>query len=72
MDELARQKNASVSQIALAWLLTDPLITSSIIGANSMEQLKDNLGAVEICLTTAEKDALDKATTWKDENKEEG
>jgi len=71
MDELAKQKNASISQIALAWLLADPLITSPIIGANSLEQLKDNLGAVEIRLTGAEKAALDKATTWNNETEEE-
>jgi aryl-alcohol dehydrogenase-like predicted oxidoreductase len=67
MDELAKQKNASVSQVALAWLLADPLVTSPIIGANSLEQLKDNLGAAEIRLTIAEKAALDKLTAWQNE-----
>jgi aryl-alcohol dehydrogenase-like predicted oxidoreductase len=67
MDELAKQKNASVSQVALAWLLADPLVTSPIIGANSIEQLKDNLGAAEIRLTIAEKAALDKLTAWQNE-----
>ncbi len=67
MDVLAKEKNASVSQIALAWLLADPLITSPIIGANSLEQLKDNLGAVSVRLTPAEKAALDRATAWEGE-----
>jgi aryl-alcohol dehydrogenase-like predicted oxidoreductase len=71
MDELGKQKNASLSQIALAWLLADPVIISPIIGANSLEQLKDNLGAVEVHLTGAEKNALDKATTWNDEKEDE-
>jgi len=65
MDAMAKEKNASISQIALAWLLADPLVTSPIIGANSVEQLKDNLGAVEVLLTSAEKIALDKASDWK-------
>ncbi len=67
MDVLAKEKNATISQIALAWMLADPLITSPIIGANSVEQLKDNLGAVNVRLTPAEKSALDQATDWQSE-----
>lgn len=67
MDILAKEKNATISQIALAWMLADPLITSPIIGANSVEQLKDNLGAVNVRLTPAEKSALDQATDWQSE-----
>lgn len=65
MEALAKEKRASISQIALAWLLADPLVTSPIIGANSIEQLKDNLGAMEVHLTPAEKSALDRASDWK-------
>jgi aryl-alcohol dehydrogenase-like predicted oxidoreductase len=67
MDRMAKGKGASISQVALAWLLADPLIASPIIGANSPEQLKDNLGAVDVHLTSEEKSALDQATTWKEE-----
>ena len=66
MEKLARGRAASVSQVALAWLLAEPLITSPIIGANSPEQLKDNLGAVDVRLTPEEKSALDQATAWKE------
>lgn len=66
MDTLAKQKGASISQIALGWLLADPLISSPIIGANSIEQLKDNLGALDVRLTPAEKTTLDKASAWKE------
>lgn len=66
MDALAKEKAASTSQIALAWLMADPLITSPIIGANSLEQLKDNLGALDVQLTLAEKSILDKASSWKE------
>ncbi|MGA2503329.1 MAG: aldo/keto reductase [Anaerolineales bacterium] len=66
MDALAKEKHASISQIALAWLLADPLITSPIIGANSVEQMKDNLGALDLRLTPAEKSILDKASAWKE------
>jgi aryl-alcohol dehydrogenase-like predicted oxidoreductase len=66
MESLAKPKGASVSQVALAWLLADPLIISPIIGANSLEQLRDNLGAVDVRLTPDEKSALDEATAWKE------
>ena len=66
MEKLAKERDVSVSQVALAWLLADPLIISPIIGANSPEQLKDNLGAVDVCLTPEEKSALDQATAWKE------
>jgi aryl-alcohol dehydrogenase-like predicted oxidoreductase len=64
MDALAKDKNASLTQIALAWLLADPLITSPIIGANTPEQLKDSLGAINVHLTPAEKELLDKKSDW--------
>ena len=64
METLAKGKGASISQVAIAWLLAQPLITSPIIGANSPEQLQDNLGAVDVRLTTEEKSALDQATAW--------
>jgi aryl-alcohol dehydrogenase-like predicted oxidoreductase len=66
MDALAKQKQASLSQIAIAWVMDNPLIVSPIIGANSIEQLKDNLGAMDVRLTPAEKSALDKASAWKE------
>jgi aryl-alcohol dehydrogenase-like predicted oxidoreductase len=64
MDTLAKGKGVGISQVALAWLLADPLITSPIIGANSPEQLKEDLGALDVRLTPDEKSALDQATAW--------
>jgi aryl-alcohol dehydrogenase-like predicted oxidoreductase len=69
MDSLAKEKQATISQIALAWILANPLITSPILGANSVEQLKDNLGALDVQLTPAERIVLDQASAWK-ENEE--
>ena len=66
MDRLGQEKGgASISQIALAWLLADPLITSPIIGPRSMEQLQDNLLAAGVRLNPDEKKVLDEATQWK-------
>ncbi|HML15671.1 MAG TPA: aldo/keto reductase [Bryobacteraceae bacterium] len=50
MQEIANQKQASVAQIALGWLLHQPFVTSVIIGAKRLEQLKDNLGALDVKL----------------------
>jgi aryl-alcohol dehydrogenase-like predicted oxidoreductase len=63
MDQIAEGKdNASPSQIALAWLLSNPIITSPIIGPRTLEQLQDNLRAAGLRLTTAEKEKLDSAS----------
>ncbi|MCF6278111.1 MAG: aldo/keto reductase [Anaerolineales bacterium] len=59
MDELAARHEATVAQIALAWMLADPVITSPIIGANSPAQLEDSLGAVDVMLSDEEKARLD-------------
>jgi aryl-alcohol dehydrogenase-like predicted oxidoreductase len=56
--------NASISQIALAWLLTNPVITSPIIGPRTLEQLTDNLGAAGLRLSAEEKTRLDQITAW--------
>ncbi|MCY4008632.1 MAG: aldo/keto reductase [Anaerolineaceae bacterium] len=53
LREIARECNAPVSQIALAWLLARPQIDSAIIGARTIEQLEQNLGATEVTLSDA-------------------
>ncbi len=67
MDFMAKGKGIKISQLALAWLLADTLISSPIIGANSPEQFQENLGALDVRLSPEEKSALDQATAWKEE-----
>jgi aryl-alcohol dehydrogenase-like predicted oxidoreductase len=65
MEALGKDKgNYSISQVALAWLLSDPLVTSPIIGPRSVVQLSDNLGAAGLRLTPEEKSRLDTASQW--------
>ena len=64
LDEIAAAHQASVTQVSLAWLLADPVITSPIIGATSLEQLDENLGALDVKLTGEEKQNLDELTAW--------
>jgi aryl-alcohol dehydrogenase-like predicted oxidoreductase len=58
MQTIATNKSASVAQIALAWLLHQPFVTSVIIGAKRSEQLQDNLGAIDVQLNEEELKAL--------------
>jgi len=58
VNALAKKKNASPSQIALAWLLHQPVISSPIIGPRTLSQLEDNLGAVDVSLTDDEFERL--------------
>ncbi len=52
----------SAAQVALAYLLGKPAVTSLVIGARTIEQLTDNLAAADLVLTAEEHDQLDKAS----------
>jgi L-glyceraldehyde 3-phosphate reductase len=47
LDELASKRDQSLAQMALAWILKDPRITSVLIGASSVAQLEDSLKAIQ-------------------------
>ena len=57
--EIADGRGASPAQVALAWVLGRPGVTSLVIGARTDEQLEDNLGAAELELSGAECARLD-------------
>jgi aryl-alcohol dehydrogenase-like predicted oxidoreductase len=65
VEKVSQQLGKTISQVSLAWLLTDPLITSPIIGPRTLEQLSDNLGSVGLRLTQEQKKELDDASAWK-------
>src|SRR3954467_8954616 len=44
---IAEQRGQSLAQLALAWTLRDPRVTSTLIGASSVEQLEMNVGALQ-------------------------
>ncbi len=54
--------DVSVAQIALAWVLAKPAVTSVIIGAKNTDQLLDNIKAVDISLTREQLDQLDQVS----------
>jgi L-glyceraldehyde 3-phosphate reductase len=47
LDAIATRRGQSLAQMALAWVLRDPRVTSAIVGASSVEQLEDNVRALE-------------------------
>jgi aryl-alcohol dehydrogenase-like predicted oxidoreductase len=59
---IADARGVPMSQVALAWLVDRPTVTSVILGARTTEQLSDNLGAAGLHLTAAETEALDAAS----------
>lgn len=70
LEEMARIGQAhekSVLQVALAWLLTHPLVTAPIVGANSVEQLQGSLGAAGFRLSEEEMRVLNELSSWRDQ-----
>jgi len=65
MEVIALCHSATISQVALAWMLVDPVITSPIIGATSIEQLNENLGVLQVKLDEDEITLLNKLTEWR-------
>ncbi len=65
MRQIGQAHGATVAQIALAWLLAKPYVTSVILGASKMSQLEDNLKAVDVQLREAELAQLDELTAPK-------
>lgn len=63
LKEISQNYNTSPAQVAIAWILTKPFISSVIIGANKMHHLDDNLRAVDIKLFATEVEQLDSLTT---------
>jgi aryl-alcohol dehydrogenase-like predicted oxidoreductase len=62
MRLIAQAHRVSVAQVALAWLLHQPQLTSVIVGARRPEQLADNLAATDVTLSADELAALDEVS----------
>jgi len=62
MRPIAEAHGVSVAQVALAWLLHQPQVTSVIVGAKRPEQLADNIGATRLALSAAELKQIEDAS----------
>ena len=59
MRAMADKRGVSVAQIALAWLLYQPVVSTVIVGAKRADQLADNIAACDVELEAAELEQLD-------------
>ena len=59
LKQIADVHERSLAQFSLAWILSNPLISSIIVGVSSTKQLQENIGAVELKLTAEEKKGCD-------------
>jgi aryl-alcohol dehydrogenase-like predicted oxidoreductase len=60
--EVAEEHGVSAAQVALAWLLRRPAVTSLIVGARTEEQLRDNLAAINLRLSAEEHQRLERVS----------
>ena len=58
MDSIAANHDVSVAEVALAWVRTQPGVTSTIIGARTMKQLESNISSIEIKLSNNDVEKL--------------
>jgi len=62
LEAVAKERGVSMARVALAWLRRQPGVTSVIVGARTVEQLQDDLGAADLDLTDEESERLGEPT----------
>jgi aryl-alcohol dehydrogenase-like predicted oxidoreductase len=65
LEKLGAEREKTVSQMALGWLLSRTSVTSPIIGPRTVMQLEDNLGAVGLRLNPIEIAEIESVTEWR-------
>jgi aryl-alcohol dehydrogenase-like predicted oxidoreductase len=66
LKAVAEETSSAPAAVALAWLLAQEVITSPIIGANSVEQLQDSLAALDLSLSEEQVSRLNDASAWEE------
>jgi aryl-alcohol dehydrogenase-like predicted oxidoreductase len=64
LEEVGSAHGATIAQMAIAWVLANPAVSSAIIGANNLEQLEDTMKGAAVMLSEEEKASLDAVTAW--------
>jgi len=62
VQKIAEDRDVSMAEVALAWVMDRPAVTSTILGARTTDQLETNLRAADLHLTAEEAAALDQAS----------
>ncbi len=66
LNEIAKQRNQTLAQMSLAWVLKNPIITSAVIGASNVQQIEDNIDALNNrSFTEEESKKIDEISTSK-------
>jgi L-glyceraldehyde 3-phosphate reductase len=64
LDKIATARGQTLAQMAIAWVLRDPVVTSALVGASSVEQLEQNIAALDkVEFSTAELEEIDRYAT---------
>lgn len=66
MKKIAEEKEITMPQLAIAWVLHQESITAPIIGANSVKQLEENVKAIDVKLTEEDLKRLNEVSDWKE------
>jgi aryl-alcohol dehydrogenase-like predicted oxidoreductase len=67
VQNIAREIGSTPSAVSLAWLRSQPIITSPIIGANTVAQLKQSLAALDVTLALSHLAQLEKVSSWQED-----
>lgn len=67
VQRIAGETGSTSSAVALAWLLAQPVITAPITGANSVEQLRQSLPALDLDLSPSQIAQLNEASAWQED-----
>jgi L-glyceraldehyde 3-phosphate reductase len=64
LNQVAQRRGQTLAQMAIAWVLRDPVVTSALVGASSVEQLEQNLAALDkLEFSAAELKEIDRHAT---------
>jgi aryl-alcohol dehydrogenase-like predicted oxidoreductase len=66
LEEIGRAHGVGIPQVVLGWLLSNPLVTAPIVGANSVDQLRASLLATGFRLSEEEMRTLDALSDWRE------
>ena len=59
LNDLARERGQSLAQMALAWVLREPIVSTALVGFRRPEEVDENLGALRVAFTGADLDEID-------------
>ncbi len=64
LSEIAKRRGQTLAQMAIAWVLRDPVVTSALVGASSVEQLEQNVAALDkVDFSAGELEEIDRYAT---------